>query len=110
MNKNDELRNLFGENLKKLRLAKKMTQAHLAEKVLVEPKHISCIENGLSFPSVDLLARLSLAFDLQPYELFLFEKKPETSEMKEDIIKILDNASESEIEKIYLYSKFVSTN
>ncbi|CCY25038.1 helix-turn-helix domain protein [Brachyspira sp. CAG:484] len=110
MSKSYKLRYLFAEKIKKLRTERKLTQAQLAEKVSVEPKHISCIENGLSFPSVDLIARLAKAFEMPPYELFLFEAKPECNVLKNEIIKILNNASENQIEKIYLYTKFVTTS
>ena len=110
MTKSYELRYLFAEKIKKMRLERKLTQAQLAEKVSVEPKHISCIENGLSFPSVDLLARFAAAFEMHPYELFLFEAKPDSETLKNEIIKILENAPESDIEKIYLYTKFVTAS
>ena len=108
MQKNYELRQNFGELVKKIRIARKLTQAKLAEIVDVEAKHISCIENGLSFPSADLLARLADAFDMQVYELFLFSKKPNILELKEELNKIINNANDNEVEKIYLYSKFVT--
>ena len=47
---------------------------------------------------------------MPPYELFLFEAKPECNVLKNEIIKILNNASENQIEKIYLYTKFVTTS
>ena len=107
MTKSSELRVIFGENLKNLRKARKLTQAQLAEKSTVEPKHISCIENGLSFPSGDLIARLADALGLHPYELFLFEAKPSATELKTAIIEILNTTSDKNIEKIYLYTKFL---
>ena len=107
MTKSSELRVIFGEHLKNLRKAHKLTQAQLAEMSAVEPKHISCIENGLSFPSGDLIARLADALELHPYELFLFEEKPSVLELKNSIIEILNSTSDENIEKIYLYSKFI---
>jgi len=108
MQKNYELRQNFGELIKRIRTARKLTQAQLAEKVDVEAKHISCIENGLSFPSADLLARLADAFDKEVYELFLFAKKPEITELKSELTNIIKEANDDEIEKIYLYSRFVT--
>ncbi len=107
MQKNYELRQNFGELIKKFRTSRKLTQAKLAEIVDVEAKHISCIENGLSFPSADLLAKLADAFNLQIYELFLFAQKPDLDELKAELKEIIENADENEVEKIYLYSKFV---
>lgn len=107
MQKNYELRQNFGKLIKKIRIARKLTQAQLAEAVDVEAKHISCIENGISFPSVDLLSRLADAFEMQVYELFLFDKKPSIDELKAEMASIIHNANAQEIEKIYMYSKFI---
>lgn len=101
------LKELFGQNLKKLRKTKKMTQAYLAEKVDVEPKHISCIENGLAFPSALLIEKFANVFNVETYELFLGREKPSAEELKKEIIKIINNASASEIEQIYLFSVFM---
>lgn len=46
---------LFGENLKRVRLASNCTQRQLAEKVGVTSNYISLLENGERIPSVDLL-------------------------------------------------------
>lgn len=102
------MKKLFGKNLKNIRKSRDITQAILAEKVNVEPKHISCIENGLNFPSADLISRLAESLDVQPYELFLFSEKPSILKIKEDLISLINTARDEEVERIYLYSKFVT--
>lgn len=102
-----QLKELLGQNIKKLRKIKKMTQAYLAEMVDVEPKHISCIENGLAFPSALLIEKFAAVLGVEPYELFLGKEKPQSRELKDEIIKIINNASESEIEQIYLFAAFI---
>ena len=109
MAKTDEFKTIFGQHLKNLRKARNLTQAQLAEKVSVEPKHISCIENGQSFPSGDLIARLASAFNFHCYELFLFEQKPSVNELKKEILSIIDTTTDENVEKIYLYAKFVTS-
>lgn len=108
MNKQHELRKNFGKLLKKIRVSRKLTQSRLAELVNVEPKHISCIENGLSFPSAELLSRFSKVFNMQTYELFLFENKPPIDSLKKRLEKIIENAKDDEIEKICLYALFIT--
>ncbi len=108
MDKQHELRKNFGELLKRIRVSRKLTQARLAELVNVEPKHISCIENGLSFPSAELLSRFSKVFNMQTYELFLFESKPSISNLKARLKEIIENAKDDEIEKICLYALFIT--
>lgn len=45
----------FGKRIKELRCKKGITQYQLAELVGIDPKHISHIETGRSFPKADLI-------------------------------------------------------
>ena len=102
------LKKLFGINVKKFRKERKLTQAVLAEMANVEPKHVSCIENGLAFPSADLIPRLASALKIEPYELFIVKEKPTPKEIKQELTKIINNTSNENLEQIYLYAKFIA--
>lgn len=82
-------------------MKQKITQAALAELVGVEPKHIS-------FPSFDLISRLADAFKIELYELFLIDKMPSKKILTDEINKMLAGFPEEDIEKVYLYCKFIS--
>lgn len=105
--KNSNIKKLFGLRIKNLRKKRNFTQTHLAELVGVDAKHISCIESGKNFPSPELIERFADALKLHPKELFEFENAPNTSDLKSEIIKSLDSASDEEIEKIFIYTKFI---
>ena len=64
------VKQLLGLRIKELRTKIKLTQAQLAEKVGIDPKHQSCIENGKNFPSADLLDKYALVFNIEACELF----------------------------------------
>ena len=64
------IKQLLGLRIKELRTKIKLTQAQLAEKVGIDPKHQSCIENGKNFPSADLLDKYSNVFNIETCELF----------------------------------------
>ena len=64
------IKQLLGLRIKELRTKIKLTQAQLAEKVGIDPKHQSCIENGKNFPSADLLDKYVLEFNIEACELF----------------------------------------
>lgn len=104
----DNIKNLFGQRIKILRKKKNLTQAQISELVDVDAKHISCIENGKNFPSPELISKLADAFKMHPKELFEFDNTPSPLDLKEEIIKMLDTATEDEIEKIFIYFKFIS--
>lgn len=106
--KNSNVKNLFGQRIKILRKKRNLTQSNIAEMVDVDAKHISCIENGKNFPSPELIAKLADAFKLHVKELFEFEDYPNTKDLKKEIIKALDTASNEEIEKIFNFTKFIS--
>ena len=48
----------FGKRLKELRTQKGITQYQLAEMSGIDPKHMSHIETGRSFPKADLMKDL----------------------------------------------------
>jgi len=53
----------FAENLKNLRLSKKMSQIQLAQLLEVNRRTISAWENKVSQPSFEMLAKLCEIFD-----------------------------------------------
>jgi HTH-type transcriptional regulator, competence development regulator len=69
----------FGERLRELRLAKKLTLRSLSEKVGVTFTYLSKIENHKlsfgEFPGDDLIRRLAVALDADPDELLLLAEK-----------------------------------
>lgn len=107
MIKNSNIKTLFGERIKILRKKRNLTQSNIAEKVDVDAKHISCIENGKNFPSPDLILKLAEAFNITVSELFAFDFAPTSKELKNEILKTLDKASEEEIIRIYNFAKFI---
>lgn len=106
----DNIKNLFGQRIKILRKKRNLTQSQIAEMVDVDAKHISCIENGKNFPSPELIAKFANAFKINPKDLFEFDNIPSSLDLKAELIKLLDTVSEDEIEKIFVYSKFISGN
>ena len=102
-----DVKKLLGLRIKNLRKKRNLTQANLAEMVSVDAKYISCVESGRNFPSPDLIAKLSNALNIHPNELFKFEEAPTPIDLKSEIIKSLDTATVEEIEKIFIYTKFI---
>ena len=94
---------LFGQKIKECRKKKGLTQAQLAEFVNVDDKHISCIESGKNFPSPDLIERLATALNLEPKDLFEFYYLQDTTDVKADIISMLDNLNQYELSLAHKY-------
>ena len=63
----------FGLRIKELRNKKGITQYQLAELVGIDPKHMSHIETGRSFPKTDLIEKFANALDIEYQEFFQTE-------------------------------------
>ncbi|HEY4150699.1 MAG TPA: helix-turn-helix transcriptional regulator [Chitinophagaceae bacterium] len=71
--RNEEYIKAFGNNLKKLRTAKKLSREALAAETGIEPKQIYRIEVGETNPTISTIAAIAIALGVQPKKLFDFE-------------------------------------
>ncbi|MDR2716602.1 MAG: helix-turn-helix domain-containing protein [Treponema sp.] len=72
-----DLRAIFGENLKRYRTFKGLSQAKLAEMVDISPNFISDIESGKRWVSSDTLVNFAEVLGIEVYE---FLKPPQAPE------------------------------
>ena len=64
---------LLGLRLKEYRENRKLTQDKLAEMVGIDPKHLSRIENGRNYPSLETLEKILDSLDVSYEEIFNFK-------------------------------------
>ena len=95
----------FAKNLKLLRRSRKMTQEQLAELVNVDFRYISLIENAKSFPSCDLIEKLSSALNVSYKELFDFEEDVTRENLEKDLTKILRTLNSQNLKILYTVAK-----
>lgn len=92
----------FGNNLKRLRESKNLTQEELAELIGVEYQTISRIETGLYFTSYENLQKIAQALNVTIADLFDFQnEKLSKQELIKIITKILKTSNENDVEFIY---------
>ena len=60
---------MIGQNVRRLREHKRLTQAALAEAGGVEPAHLQRVEYGSSPPSLRLLQSIAEVLDVEPWVL-----------------------------------------
>jgi len=96
----ENFKKLFGENLKKLRKEKGLSQEALAERVEIETYNISRIETGKSFPQINNLIKIINLLEVEPVELFNFTHFNSNFELRLSINKLLDENPQN-IETIY---------
>ncbi len=67
----NELGNLYGENIRKIRQEKGLSQESLSEKAEISPGFLSEIENHKKTGTFDTFAKIADALNVEPYELLL---------------------------------------
>ena len=95
------LKYCFARNLKKIRKQRGLTQEDLAEMVNVAPRHISFIETARSFPSCDLIERLSAALNASYVSFFEDEGNISRIELLENISRITEKLDEQRLRFVY---------
>jgi transcriptional regulator with XRE-family HTH domain len=65
-----EIKDIFGRNVKYFRFHRQLSQAALAEKANISVTFLSNIERGKMFPKVETLSRLTKSLDIEVFELF----------------------------------------
>lgn len=91
----------FGLRIKEVRNKKGITQYQLAELVGIDPKHMSHIETGRSFPKADLIEKFAKALDIEYTELFNTEHLQERKVILNKINHYLENATDKDLKIIY---------
>ena len=88
---------LLGARIKELRKAKGLSQEELSEKVGIDSKHLSRIEVGKSYPSLDTLERIANALNIEIKDLFEFMHLSRNRDLTDNISKLLKEADEDKL-------------
>ncbi|MBV5340794.1 MAG: helix-turn-helix transcriptional regulator [Deltaproteobacteria bacterium] len=88
---------LLGARIKELRKSRAMSQEQLAEKIVVDPKHLSRIEVGRGFPSLDALENIANVLGVEMKELFEFQHLDSADSVANAVDSFLESATENEM-------------
>lgn len=94
---------MLGARIRELRKKKVLTQEQLAETLGIDQKHMSRIELGKSYPSLDRLIMISDALAVPLPDLFEFmhmDSKGVRAHKIEDMLLMLDEKDQRRIYKI----------
>lgn len=100
----NEIKQNLGKNLKKLRLAKGLSQEQLTETVGLERETISSIEVGRAYTSSEVLASFCNFFEVEPgafYNPNYIEHSEKEKDLKKSIYYLLSNCDIITLEKYY---------
>ena len=101
-----DIKKLFGQRLKELRIKKGLTQEQLAELINVGDRNLSKIECGKSFVKAETIAKIIIALNIQPKELFDFSLPDEDISAKEALITAI-NEEKVNINLLYRIYRFL---
>ena len=92
-----DIKEIFAENLRKIRRKKGLTQEKLAEKANMSLQYLALLEIGRKFPSGDMLERLAKALDIETYELLAVPPSAnnELELLRNDIVREVKTLNES---------------
>jgi transcriptional regulator with XRE-family HTH domain len=91
-----DIKEIFAENLKKIRRKRGLTQEKLAEKANMSLQYLALLEIARKFPSGDMLERLAHALDIETYELLAVASAANELELlRNDIICEVKTLNES---------------
>lgn len=94
------LRSLFGKNLKKIRMQKKLTQQEFAELVGLQPNFIAQIETGYRAVSFKTIEKIVKSININYKELFDFENNQSNEQLQKDIISLTEKLNANELKFI----------
>lgn len=92
---------LLGLRLKEYRENRRYTQDRLAEMVGIDPKHLSRIENGRNYPSLETLEKILDSLDVSYEEIFNFKLLVSKDELIHKINNRLEILDEAKLKLIY---------
>lgn len=96
---------LLGSRIRELRKSAKYSQEQLSEIIGVDPKHMSRIELGKSFSSLDTLEAIAKTFQVDLKDLFDFSHLEPRGNYKEKLDDLLNEANDDKVKLIYKMAK-----
>jgi len=88
----------FGARIKEIREKRGLNQEQLAELVNMESRHISRIETGKSFTTLENIEKIACALNVDINVLFSFQHKKNSETLIKEINNFLDSATKDELE------------
>ena len=92
-----DAKKLLGARIKELRRQAGLTQEELAELVGLDSRHLSRLEVGRHFPSLNSLERIADALHVPLVEFFRFPGEEKIQTLRADLTRFAKRSSESQI-------------
>lgn len=104
-----DTKKLIGARLKELRKQAGLTQEQLAEVVELDARHLSRLEVGKHFPSLDSLERIAVALNVPLVEFFQFASDESPAALRAYITRFVKGANVAQLRLAVKAIKLVVT-
>lgn len=94
-------KNSFGKRVQELRKARRLTQEQLAELIDIDVKHMSKIECGRHFPSIEILNKIAEALEKPIQDFFIDDHFQERDVLIDNLVQKLKNLPENKFIAVY---------
>jgi transcriptional regulator with XRE-family HTH domain len=98
---------LLGSRIKELRKSKGLSQNELSEKVGIDSKHLSRIEVGRGYPSLDTLDKAAKALDVEIRDFFEFVQPTTSRDLRASINALLKGSDADQLKLVYKVVKAI---
>ena len=88
---------LIGARIKVLRKQAGLTQEVLAERISLDARHLSRLEMGHNYPSLDTLERIALELNVPLVEFFRFPGDESPTALRAYLTKFVKRANEDQL-------------
>lgn len=97
----NDIKKAFGARIKEIREIKNLSQEQLAEKIDMESRHLSRIETGKSFTTIENIEKIANVLNVEIEELFIFKHKQNKNILIDEINNFLKNADNEKVQLSY---------
>lgn len=91
---------LIGDRIGTLRKSRGLTQSELAERVGLDSRHVSRLETGKHYPSLDSLEAIASVLDVELREFFEFPSQETEVQLRASLVEIAQAAPEAVIREL----------
>ena len=106
------IKNILGEQIKRLRKSRNLTQEQFAEMIEIAPRNLSRVELGENFVTADTLEKIILALNVSASELFDYEHLKDSEILLNEIYQYIETfkSDKNQLEKVYCLIRLVKNN
>ncbi len=97
----DTIKKSFGSRIKEIREKQGLSQEKLAELINMESRHLSRIETGRSFTTLENIEKIAKTLNVEIEDLFCFRHKQNKNILINEINIYLQNADKDKLELSY---------